>query len=118
MKTLLFSFFILPVLFLFPTTEMEVEIESQAEPDVTLTVVYSHLTQPQVHTVPMSQLLALVDQIFSEPEAALVTTCSYELSDSDDCRTGPYPNCEDAFTAFCTCLRDHDDYDIPESWEC
>lgn len=118
MKTLLFSFFILPVLFLFPTTEMEVEIESQAEPDVKLTVVYSHLTQPQVHIVPMSELLALIDQILSEPEAALVTTCSYEFAGKDECRTGPYPTCEEAFAVFRDCACESPNFDPPASWDC
>ncbi len=116
MKTLLFSFFILPVLFLFPTTEMEVEIESQAEPDVTLTVVYPHLTQPQVHTVPMSELLALIDQIHSEPEAALVTTCSYAFAGTSECATGPCPSCNEAFSVFQDCACDSPNFDPPDTW--
>ena len=118
MKTLLLSFFILPILFLFSTTEMEVEIESQVEPDVTLTVVYSHLTQPQVHTVPMSELLALIDQIHSEPEVALVTTCSYAFAGTSECATGPYPSCNEAFSVFQDCACVSPNFDPPDSWDC
>lgn len=77
--------------------------KSLDDPLVVLTVDYN-LSSAQTHEVPLSQLEALTDQIFSAPDANQITTCRYKLKNGD-CSTGTMDSCEEAKLKFWTCAE-------------
>ncbi|TVR83022.1 MAG: hypothetical protein EA409_03580 [Saprospirales bacterium] len=118
MKALLISVFVVFGLFFLMGDSIAKQSPTANDPDVQLTLTYSDIAEPQVYTVPMSQLQALIDHINSDPGTASFTTCSYSFAGTSECSTGPYPTCAGAFVEFCQCADASPNFEIPDSWSC